>query len=63
LPTRAVALNVPSPDAFAAGLRANYPPIVARIEDGRVLIDPRTILPQDEEALLRGVERTMKIGG
>lgn len=61
LPARAVALNVPAPDAFAAGLRRNYPPIVARIEEQRVLIDPRTVLPQDEELLLAGVERTSKV--
>lgn len=60
LPTRVVALNVPAPDAFAARLRHNYPPIVARIEEQRVLIDPRTILPQDEELLLTGVERTQR---
>jgi L-seryl-tRNA(Ser) seleniumtransferase len=61
LPTRAVALAVPSPDAFAARLRHNYPPIIARIETERVLVDPRTILPQDEELLLAGVERTHKM--
>ncbi len=61
LPTRAVALNVASPDALAARLRQNRPAIVARIDEGRVLIDPRTILPQDEELLLAGVERVMKM--
>jgi L-seryl-tRNA(Ser) seleniumtransferase len=60
LPTRVVALAVPSPDAFAARLRRNSPPIVARIEDRRVLVDPRTILPQDEDLLLKGVERTQR---
>jgi L-seryl-tRNA(Ser) seleniumtransferase len=60
LPTRVVALDVPSPDVFAARLRRNFPPIVARIEEKRVYIDPRTILPQDEELLLVGVERTQR---
>jgi L-seryl-tRNA(Ser) seleniumtransferase len=62
LPTRIVALKVPAPDAFAARLRHNFPPIVARIEEQRVVVDPRTILPQDEEPLLTGVERTLKLG-
>ncbi len=62
LPARVVALDVPSPDSFAARLRRNDPPIVARIEEQRVLIDPRTILPQDEELLLTGVERTLRSG-
>ena len=61
LPTRAVALNVPSPDTFIAKLRHNYPPILARIENNRVLFDPRTILPHDEPALLDGVETAAKL--
>lgn len=62
LPTRAVALDLLSPDAFAERLRQNDPPIVARIEGQRILVDPRTILPQDEELLLAGVERTLRSG-
>ena len=61
LPTRAVALQVLSPDVFMARLRANDPPVIARIEEGRVLIDPRTVLSHDEEPLLVGVERTSKL--
>lgn len=61
LPTRAVALRVLSPDALAAQLRANNPPIIARIENDRVTIDPRTILPQDEKALLEGVEHAARM--
>lgn len=57
LPTRAVALAVASPDAFVAHLRHNDPPIIARIRENDVIIDPRTVLPHDEDALLEGVER------
>jgi L-seryl-tRNA(Ser) seleniumtransferase len=60
LPTRALALNVTSPDAFAARLRANTPPIIARIEANRVVLDPRTVLPHEEDALLAGIERVAK---
>jgi len=35
-------------DELAAALRAGDPPVVARIADGRVLLDPRTMT--DEEA-------------
>ena len=52
LPTRLVALDVPNPDHFLTRLRHSRPPIIARVEDGRVLIDPRTVLPQQEGALL-----------
>lgn len=62
LPTRAIALTVSSPNDFAARLRRNDPPIITRIENDRVLIDPRTVLPHDEEALLSGVSRTLKLG-
>lgn len=61
LPTRAAALNVASPDAFVAKLRANVPPIIARIENQRVVLDPRTVLPHDENALLEGVEHTFRL--
>ncbi len=61
LPTRAVALAIASPDEFAARLRQNHPPIVARIEEGRVVFDPRTVLPAEEDALLAGVERVTRM--
>ena len=38
-------------DRLAAALRAGSPPVVARVAEGRLLIDLRTIRP-DEEALL-----------
>jgi L-seryl-tRNA(Ser) seleniumtransferase len=43
----AVALHSGSPDATAARLRGGDPPVLARIQDGRVLLDPRTMA--DEE--------------
>ncbi len=57
LPTRALALAVESPDAFAARLRAHTPPIVARIEENRVVFDPRTVLRSEDDALLAGIEK------
>jgi L-seryl-tRNA(Ser) seleniumtransferase len=61
LPTRAVALRVASPDALVRALRENNPPIVARIENDAVVIDPRTILPHDEIPLLEGVARAVRL--
>jgi L-seryl-tRNA(Ser) seleniumtransferase len=55
LPTRLVALEVSSPDALAARLRAGEPPVIARIEDGRLVLDPRTILPEQDTTLLQRV--------
>jgi L-seryl-tRNA(Ser) seleniumtransferase len=53
LPTRLVALTVDSPDALAARLRAGEPPVIARIEADHVVLDPRTVLPEQEATLLR----------
>ena len=54
IPTRVVAVTPRgiSPDDLAARLRRWSPPVVARIHEGRLLIDPRTLLPGDEEPLL-----------
>ena len=41
--------------ALAARLRASDPPVVARIEDDRVVIDPRTVLSGQEEPLARAL--------
>jgi L-seryl-tRNA(Ser) seleniumtransferase len=42
-------------DALLARLRRGDPPLVGRIEDGRVLLDPRTVLPDEDEAVVRRV--------
>ena len=52
LPTALLALDVDAPDGLTAKLRQGSPPVIARIADGRVLIDPRTVLPEQEEDLL-----------
>jgi L-seryl-tRNA(Ser) seleniumtransferase len=59
LPTRLLAVSRDglTPDALEARLRALEPPIIARVENDRVVLDLRTVLPgQDEivaEALVR----------
>ncbi|MCD6519981.1 MAG: L-seryl-tRNA(Sec) selenium transferase [Anaerolineae bacterium] len=52
LPTVLIAL--PSEDATALSwrLRQSKPPIVARIQEGRVVLDLRTVLPRQEEFLV-----------
>jgi L-seryl-tRNA(Ser) seleniumtransferase len=39
-------------DALAAGLRSGDPPVVARIADGRVLLDPRTLAEDELDAVV-----------
>ena len=50
LPTRLVTLTLPAARLDAA-LRATRPPVIARIEDDRVVIDLRTVAPDDDERL------------
>ncbi|MDI9565928.1 MAG: L-seryl-tRNA(Sec) selenium transferase [Chloroflexota bacterium] len=55
MPTYILALDPPDPDAFLCRLRKAQPAIIARIEDDRVLFDPRTVLPDQEAALWHGL--------
>ena len=55
LPTWLVAIERDSPDELAARLRRSDPPIVARIEDGHLVLDPRTVAADEERALLSAV--------
>ena len=61
LPTQLVALAVKSPNAFAAKLRAQDPPIIARVAEGKVTLDPRTVLEAAEAALLNGVRNVLNV--
>jgi L-seryl-tRNA(Ser) seleniumtransferase len=58
LPGPAVALTGP-PAPLAAALRAGDPPVVARIHDGELLLDPRTLAPTELEPLAEAVRRAL----
>jgi len=60
LPTKLVALLVEHPDRVAAALRAADPPVVARIEGERVVLDPRTVLVEEERDLVRVVSEVVR---
>ncbi len=55
MPTFLFALTPSKPDSFLRSLRDSHPPVIARIVDDRVLFDSRTILPEQEAALLRNI--------
>jgi L-seryl-tRNA(Ser) seleniumtransferase len=59
LPTRLLALAGAAPNALAARLRAQNPPIVARVAGERVLFDPRTVMVEEEGALLAGIRNAL----
>ncbi len=58
MPTFLLTLTPPKPDRFLKALRETHPPVIARIEDEKVLLDPRTVLPEQEAALLRNLRET-----
>jgi L-seryl-tRNA(Ser) seleniumtransferase len=60
LPTRLVSLSAGHPDQLAATLRKADPPVISRIEDDRLVLDPRTVLPEDEQTLLHNVVGAVK---
>ena len=62
LPTRLLALTSAgvTADELLARLRSSDPPIVARVEDGRVLLDLRTIFPEQDGALVAALQ---ELGG
>ena len=48
-----------APDALGARLRASNPPVIARIADDRVVLDPRTIFPDELESVARAVRAAL----
>ena len=62
------ALSVPSssnghgrPEALLAALRAQPVPVIARIEDDAARLDPRTVLPEQDDALLTGLAAALGV--
>ena len=57
LPSWSLALRYPADqggaEALTRRLRDGSPPVMARIDEGRVLLDPRTVLPEEEMGLVR----------
>jgi L-seryl-tRNA(Ser) seleniumtransferase len=52
MPTWLLAFPVSRPNALASRLRRASPPVIARVEDGRLALDPRTVLPEQDAPLL-----------
>ena len=59
LPTRLLALSCKdlSAEELAARLRTSDPPVIARVEDGRVLLDLRTVFPEQDCSIADVVNR------
>ena len=59
LPTRVVAIppGDTGVEAMAAALRTGSPPIVARIERDALIVDPRTVLPEQDRTVAAALAR------
>jgi len=59
LPTRLLALSCAdlSADELATRFRHSDPPIITRVEDGRVLLDLRTVFPDQDHCLAVALDR------
>ena len=57
IPSCVLALDVKSPDKFLKKLREANPPVIARTENNRVLLDPRTVL--NDELLLQVLRQVL----
>ena len=60
LPSRAVVVPSTSPDGLLARLRSGSPAVVGRIADGAVVLDLRTVEPEDDEALAHAVTTAIR---
>ena len=49
----------PTPDTLAERLRGGDPPVITRIADGRVVLDPRTIAPDQIETVARAARAAL----
>jgi L-seryl-tRNA(Ser) seleniumtransferase len=59
LATTLVRVSTPSPHDLLARLRHGTPPVIARIADDRVCLDPRTIREDEDEGVIKAVVAAM----
>jgi L-seryl-tRNA(Ser) seleniumtransferase len=52
LPTKALAIAAGGVNDLATRLRRTSPPVIARIENDQLLLDPRTVLPEQDRRLV-----------
>ncbi len=56
IPTWLIAVEIPDVVAAEKRLRTGEPAVIGRIEDGRLLLDLRTVFPEEEQELARALQ-------
>ena len=59
LPAVVVALSCSEPNAVARRLRSHAPPVVARVAREALILDPRTLLPGEEDEVVAAVHAVL----
>ena len=63
VPIPGEALALPGDDALLARLRRGDPPVIGYLNQGRLLLDLRTVAPEDDDALLAAVRDALAASG
>jgi L-seryl-tRNA(Ser) seleniumtransferase len=58
LPTWVLALDVDHPNTLLELLRHGIPPVIGRVENDRVLLDPRTVDPDLDKKIIEAIKQT-----
>lgn len=59
LPTALLSLHVDRPVRILELLRKCQPPVIARLQEERILLDPRTVMPGQDEVLITCLRQTL----
>lgn len=59
LPTFLFAVPARRPDRLAKHLRQGQPPVIARVQDERLVLDPRSVLPEQDDRLLEALRSVL----
>jgi len=59
LPTWVLALNINNPNKFMVKLRQCRPPVIARNDKDRIILDPRTVAPEQDDDLLINLKNAL----
>ena len=64
IPTRVVAISIAGKggvESLARTLRQHHPSVVARVEKDALILDPRSVFQEEDEALLKAVSESLHI--